>query len=408
MAHKYLTLYLELHQPTRLRLYRFFDIGRNSHYYDDFADRSALLLASERSYLPVMSLLSGLIDKYGDRFKVAFCVSGSALEQFSRYSPEVLDAFRSLARTGNVEFLCETYYNSLSSLVSDAEFSHQVRKHMAALKEFIGVEPRVFRNTGLLFSDAIASQVGQLGFSTMLAEGASQMLGWRTPGHVYSSAGAPGMKVLLRNPGLSDDIALRFSDRTWNEWPLTAEKYLGWLKGGLDGGDETVSLVMDCDVFGLRHPGGSGIFDFLEDLAGRVIADGTFTFATPSEVAGTLSPAETLQVAHPVSWYGEGKDVEPWLGNELQQDAFNKIYGLYEKLSLVENPQLWEDFGHLQESDHFRYMSSEFFTGGGADPSSSPYDGPYEAYINYMNVLSDFMIRLDDGISMLNATFAGK
>ena len=395
MATKSICLYFQVHQPTRLRLYRFFDIGKDSHYYDDFANRTILRRIAQKCYLPMNAQLLEQIKQGKGKFKVAFSISGSALEQFQRFAPEVIDSFRALAETGCVEFLCETYYHSLASLASESEFDHQVAKHKKAIEDLFGVTPTTFRNTELIYSNAIGEYVYGLGFKTMLTEGARHIMGWQSPNFVYACETQPKLKLLLRNSGLSDDIAFRFSNRGWDMWPLTAEKYLTWVKESAKD-DDIVNLFMDYETFGEHQSAASGIFDFMKALPEAVISDGTFSFMTPSEAAKKLKPVGELDVPDAISWADEERDVTAWLGNELQQEAFNKVYAMTEKLSIVGDPDLWEDFGHLQESDHFYYMCTKFFSDGEVHKYFNPYDTPYEAFINFMNVLSDFQIRLDE------------
>ena len=386
---KSICLYFQVHQPTRLRQYRFFDIGKDSHYYDDFANRTILKRVAQKCYLPMNELLLEAITKTKGKFKVAFSISGSALEQFDRYAPEVLDSFRKLAATGKVEFLCETYYHSLASLAAPSEFQHQVEKHKAHIEEAFGVTPTTFRNTELIYSDAIGRQVYDLGFKAMLTEGARHIMGWQSPNFVYTAESQPKLRLLLRNYGLSDDVAFRFSDKAWNEWPLTAEKFAGWLKEA-DG--DIVNLFMDYETFGEHQKEESGIFDFMRALPAAVLAQ-DMEFVTPAQAVRNIKPAASLSVPDPISWADEERDLSAWLGNELQQDAFNKVYSLTEKLAIIADPELWADFGHLQESDHLYYMCTKFFSDGEVHKRFSPYDTPYEAFINYMNVLSDFIIR---------------
>ena len=395
MATKSICLYFQVHQPTRLRLYRFFDIGKDSHYYDDFANRTILRRIAQKCYLPMNAQLLSLIKANKGKFKVAFSISGSALEQFQRFAPDVIDSFRALAETGCVEFLCETYYHSLASLASEAEFSHQVLKHKKAIEDLFGVTPTAFRNTELIYSNAIGEEVYGLGFKTMLTEGARHIMGWQSPNFVYSCDTQPKLRLLLRNYGLSDDIAFRFSNQGWDMWPLTAEKYLAWVKDSAKD-DDIVNLFMDYETFGEHQSAASGIFDFMKALPETVLADGTFSFVTPTEATKKFKPVADLDVPDAISWADEERDVTAWLGNELQQEAFNKVYAMTEKLSIVGDPELWEDFGHLQESDHFYYMCTKFFSDGEVHKYFNPYDTPYEAFINYMNVISDFQIRLDE------------
>lgn len=406
MNKKSLCLYFQVHQPTRLRLYRFFDIGKDSHYYDDFTNRTILRRVADKCYLPMNELLLKLIEKYKGAFKVAFSISGSALEQFDRYAPEVIDSFRRLADTGKVEFLCETYYHSLASLASQAEFRHQVLKHKAAIEHYFGVTPKTFRNTELIYSDSIGEQVYDMGFKTMLTEGARHILAWRSPNFVYSNEIQSGLKLLLRNYAFSDDIAFRFSDRSWSEWPLTGEKFVARMRDEVNASGDVVNLFMDYETFGEHQNAATGIFDFMRFLPEAVIKDGTFAFCTPAEAAKQFKPVSDLEVSEPISWADEERDVTAWLGNELQQEAFNKLYGLYEKLALINDAILFNEFGHLQESDHFYYMCTKFFSDGEVHKYFNPYDTPYEAFINYMNVLSDFIIRVNDEYSVLDAKFA--
>ena len=394
---KSVCLYFQVHQPTRLRLYRFFDIGKDSHYYDDFADRTILKRVAQKCYLPMNQLLLDVIKQQKGAFKVAFSLSGSVLEQFERYAPEVIDSFRALADTGCVEFLAETYYHSLASLASEAEFSHQVLKHKAQVEQLFGQTPKVFRNTELIYSDSIGKQVYQLGFKTILTEGARHIMGWKSPDYVYSCAEQPKLKLLLRNYSLSDDIAFRFSNKSWKDWPLTAEKYLSWLK---QSEGEIINLFMDYETFGEHQAASSGIFDFMRYLPEAITQDGTFEFVTPSQAARKHKAVAPIDVPQTISWADEERDVTAWLGNELQQDAFNKLYAQTEKLSILNNPTLWEDFGHLQESDHFYYMCTKFFSDGEVHKYFNPYDTPYEAFINYMNVLSDFISRVNDALTV--------
>ena len=402
---KSICLYFQVHQPSRLRLYRFFDIGKDSHYYDDFANRTILRRVAQKCYLPMNALLLELIEANKGAFKVAFSVSGSVLEQFDRYAPEVIDSFRKLADTGCVEFLSETYYHSLASLASPAEFKHQVLKHKAAIEHYFGVTPKAFRNTELIYSDAIGEMVYDMGFKTMLTEGARHVLGWKSPNFVYTCANASGLKLLLKNSGLSDDIAFRFSDRGWSDWPLTGEKYLEWLKSAAQN-EEIINLFMDYETFGEHQKAASGIFDFMRALPEIVLKDGEVEFVTPTQATKKHKPVAELDVPDPISWADEERDVTAWLGNELQNDAFNKLNDQVEKLGLLNDEALWSDFGHLQESDHFYYMCTKFFSDGAVHKYFNPYDTPYEAFINYMNVLSDFILRVDDAISVSDVNFA--
>lgn len=406
MSKKSICLYFQIHQPTRLRLYRFFDIGKDSHYYDDFTNRTILRRVADRCYLPMNNLLLELIKKYKGEFKVAFSISGSALEQFDRYAPEVIDSFRKMADTGCVEFLCETYYHSLASLASAAEFRHQVLKHKATIEQYFGVTPVTFRNTELIYSDDIGSQVYDMGFKTMLTEGARHILAWRSPNFVYTDEKQANLKLLLRNYVLSDDIAFRFSDRSWQEWPLSGDKFVSKMAAEVRESGDVINLFMDYETFGEHQSASTGIFDFMKYLPEAVLRDGTFKFGTPSEVSKACKSISELEVPEPISWADEERDITAWLGNELQQEAFNKLYGLYEKLAVINDADLFSEFGHLQESDHLYYMCTKFFSDGEVHKYFNPYDTPYEAFINYMNVLSDFILRVNEEYSATVVKFA--
>ena len=392
---KSICLYFQVHQPNRLRQYRFFDIGKNSHYYDDFTNRTILRRIAQKCYLPMTELLLQQIEEQKGAFKVAFSITGTALEQFDRYCPEVLDSFKKLAATGCVEFLSETYYHSLSSLASESEFKHQVAKHKDAIEKYFGVTPTTFRNTELIYSDSIANMVGDLGFKTILTEGAKHVLGWQSPNYLYKATTKKNQKLLLRNSGLSDDIAFRFSNKGWENWPLTTDKFVSWLKSG-DG--EIVNLFMDYETFGEHQAASTGIFDFMKYLPAAVLADGEFEFVTPARAARKHKPVAPLCIPDAISWADEERDTSAWLGNELQNEAFNKLYSLSEKLAILNDAELWSDFGHLQESDHFYYMCTKYFSDGAVHKYFNPYDTPFEAFINYMNVLSDFILRVDQAL----------
>ena len=390
---KKLCFYFQIHQPDRLRVFRFFDIGKDSHYYDDFVNRTILRRIAQKCYIPMNKLLLDAIKESDGKFKVAFSITGSALEQFERYAPEVIDSFRALAATGAVEFLCETCNHSLSSLKSENEFKHQVLKHKATIEKYFGVTPVTFRNTELIYSNAIGKQVYDLGFKTILTEGARHILGWKSPNYIYSNEIKSSQKLLLRNYVLSDDIAFRFAGSG-----LTAEQFAA--KVNAEEG-EIVNLFMDYETFGEHQSVETGIFEFMKALPKAAIAAG-IKFVTPAEAASKLKAVAPLSVPQPISWADEERDVTAWLGNELQQDAFNKLYSLVEKLSIIDNADLWSDFGRLQESDHFYYMCTKFFSDGDVHKYFNPYDTPYEAFINYMNVLSDFIIRVNDEYATKN------
>ena len=399
---KSVCFYFQVHQPDRLRQFRFFDIGNDYHYLDDFANRTIVRRVAERCYLPANRLLRDLILRHNGAFKVAFSISGVAIEQFERYVPEVIDSFKALAATGCVEFLAETYSHSLASLASTTEFKKQVKLHADLTKRLFGVKPTVFRNTELIYSDAIGATVSEMGYHVMLTEGAKHILGWKSPDFVYANAVNPRLKLLLRNFNLSDDIAFRFSDKSWNGWPLTADKFADWAVTTLEKGD-VLNLFMDYETFGEHQRSASGIFDFLNALPAAVLSRG-LDFSTPSEAADKFQPVAPLHVPFPISWADEERDTSAWLGNELQEEAFNKLYALEGDVYKTKDDNLMAAYRRLQESDHFYYMCTKFFSDGSVHSYFNPYDTPYEAFINYMNVLADFELRVQDRLKAVRKT----
>ncbi|MBQ9398554.1 MAG: glycoside hydrolase family 57 protein [Bacteroidales bacterium] len=391
---KSVCFYFQVHQPDRLRQFRFFDIGNDFHYLDDFANRTIVRRVAERCYLPANRLLHDLILRHNGAFKVAFSISGVAIEQFERYAPEVIDSFKALAATGCVEFLAETYSHSLASLSSTAEFKRQVKQHADLMKRTFGVKPTVFRNTELVYSDAIGAAVADMGYNVMLTEGAKHILGWKSPNFVYVNAINPRLKLLLRNFNLSDDIAFRFSDKGWNGWPLTADKFADWAVSALEK-DDVLNLFMDYETFGEHQRSASGIFDFLNAMPAAILSR-SLDFCTPSEAAQKNQPVAPLHVPFPISWADEERDTSAWLGNELQEEAFNKLYSLEADVYKTKDENLISVYRKLQESDHFYYMCTKFFSDGSVHSYFNPYDTPYEAFINYMNVLADFELRVKD------------
>lgn len=393
MEKRTLCLYFQVHQPVRLRKYHFFDIGKNNDYYDDFANRTYTRKIADRCYLPANRVILDLIKKYGKNFKVAFSITGLAIEQFQKYAPEVIDSFKELAATGSVEFLAETYSHSLACLVDEAEFKRQVKRHSEVMKDLFGMKPVTFRNTELVYSDEIGEMVANMGYTTMLTEGARHILGWKSANYLYTNSINPKLRLLLKNFRLSDDIAFRFSDQNWDQWPLTAEKYVSWLTAA-DG--EIVNLFMDYETFGEHQSAGTGIFDFLAALPGQVFANSDFEFLTPKEAAAKHQPVAPLHVPYPISWADEERDLTAWLGNELQNEAFEELYKTREKVNALKDETLIHDYNCLQASDHFYYMCTKLFADGDIHSYFTPYATPYEAFINYMNVLSDFILRVDN------------
>jgi len=325
---------------------------------------------------------------------VSYSISGIALDQFELYAPEVIDSFRALADTGHVEFLAETYAHSLAALKNRDEFIRQVSEHHEKINRLFNYNPTVFRNTELTYSDEIGAMVADMGYKGMLTEGAKHILGWKSPNFIYANPINPRLKLMLRNYKLSDDIAFRFSNHSWSEYPLTADKYARWLKS-IDKNEETVNIFMDYETFGEHQSRESGIFEFLKALPAAVFKNTKFTFSTPSRIFDDLQPVAVMNVPFPISWADEERDITAWLGNALQEQAFNKLYELLPKVMQVEDEILHRDFRYLQVSDHFYYMATKFFSDGEVHSYFNPFGSPYEAFINYMNVLSDFEIRLN-------------
>ena len=394
---KSICLYFQIHQPYRLKRYRFFDIGADHYYYDDYTNRSILKKVARKSYLPANKEIMSLIKKYPGKFKVSYSITGIALEQFELYAPEVIDSFKALADTGQVEFLGETYSHSIAVLNNTDEFRNQVKLHSDKIEELFGQKPAVFRNTELVYSDNIGELVADMGFKGMLAEGAKHVLGWKSPNFLYYNVHKPKLKLLLRNFKLSDDIAFRFSNRSWSEWPLTSEAYSRWINS-IDEKEEVVNLFMDYETFGEHQKTDTGIFDFLKAFPKVLIEDYGMTFYTPSEVVKNFQPVAPLPVPFPTSWADEERDMSAWLGNELQNEAFQKLYDLRDLVLSSGNPEFEKDWQYLQASDHFYYMCTKFFADQAVHNYFNPYQSPYDAFINYMNVLSDFSIRLENSI----------
>ncbi|MCU4157348.1 glycoside hydrolase family 57 protein [Carboxylicivirga sp. A043] len=392
---KSICLYFQIHQPLRLRRYRFFDIGNDHYYYDDFTNESIMQKIVKECYLPANEILLNLIKANKKHFKVSFSITGVVLDQFEQYAPEVIESLKQLADTGCVEFMAETYSHSLAALKDNNEFNAQVKAHSQHIHELFGQKPKVFRNTELIYSDEIGKAVASMGYKGMLTEGAKHILGWKSPNYLYCNAINPKLKLLMRNYTLSDDIAFRFSEEGWNEWPLTTEKLVGWLEQ-MDEKEEVVNIFMDYETFGEHQKKESGIFDFLKSLPAAVLKNGHYEFITPSEAIKKYQPIAVAHVPNTISWADEERDLSAWLGNSLQDEAFTKLYELREDVSALNNERINKDWNYLQSSDHFYYMCTKFFSDGDVHSYFNPYNSPYDAFINYMNVLSDFKLRIKE------------
>lgn len=391
-------LQFQVHQPLRLKPYRFFNIGHDDYYYDDYTNEKIIKKVAENCYLPANKMMIDLIKKHEGKFRVAFSISGVALDQFRLYAPGVIKSFQELAKTGCVEFLAETYFHSLAVLKEESEFKKQVKAQTSQIEKLFGQQPEVFRNTELIYSDKIGVLVSEMGFKAILTEGAGQILGWRSPEYLYVNAINPRLRVLLRNFELSDDIAFRFSDKSWKEWPLTVKKYIARIIKK-NNKAELVNLFMDYETFGEHLKKESGIFKFLKLFPSTVFTDSPFNFMTPSEVVENHQPFAIIHIPHPISWADQEKDLTAWLGNELQNEAFNKLYDLTGKVAQCTDTKFLKDWHYLQTSDHFYYMCTKFFSDGEVHSYFNPYKTPYDAFINYMNVLNDFTIRLNNAVA---------
>ncbi|MDR2400838.1 MAG: glycoside hydrolase family 57 protein [Deferribacteraceae bacterium] len=397
-----ISFYFQVHQPYRLRHYNFFEIGESPFYEDIDANRSIISKIANKCYLPMNSLLLKLINKYKGKFKVAFSITGNALDQFTAYAPEVLASFQELVKTGSVELLTETDNHSLAFLYSKKEFKRQVALHDEKIGKFFGVKPKVFRNTELVYNNDLAVAASELGYEAVLLEGADHILGWRSPNYVYSPVGAK-TKLLLRNYQLSDDIAFRFSNKSWGEYPLTADKFANWVVNS-DG--DVVNLYMDYETFGEHQWADSGIFEFIEALPAALFAKKGISFLTPSEVVKKFKPVAELNVTNSMSWADVERDLTAWMGNDMQRDALETVYRLEEGVLKTDNPEIYKIWGRLQTSDHFYYMCTKWFSDGEVHKYFNPYGTPYDAYINYMNVMGDFELRIKANLEGKSAKFA--
>ncbi len=391
---KSVCFYFKIHQPYRLKRYRFFDIGNDHYYYDDFADDEIITRLAQQSYIPMADTLLEMIKNSNGEFKCAFSISGTAIEQLQMYVPEYIDKLRQLADTGCVEFLSGTYAHSLAALEDPEEFMREVKAHDELIYRLFGQKPTVFANTELIYDDDIAMLVAAMGFKTCLTDGAKHVLGWKSPNYVYKAITAPNLKLLLTNDKLADDISLNFNNPEWDEYPLTADKYVNWI-ASLPEEEQVVNLYMSMDTFGSFLPASTGIFEFMKALPMFGKEKG-ITFTTPSDAVARLKPVDDLNVPYPISDIDEARDVSAWKGNELQKEALRKLYSVAERVSLCDDRRLKQDWEYLQSCDHFYYMSTKNMADGASHAAFSPYDSPFAAFTNYMNVLADFLVRVEE------------
>lgn len=387
---KTICLYFEIHQIIHLKRYRFFEIGSDHYYYDDYANEQGINEVAERSYIPALTTLVEMAKANEGAFKVALSISGVALEQLENYAPAVIELLHELNATGCCEFVCEPYSHGLSSLKNEDCFREEVEEMRRKIKDYFGQEPKVFRNSSLIYDNEIGGIVASMGFKGMLVEGAKHVLGWKSPHYLYHCSENPDLKLLMRDFKLSDDISLRFSNADWNEYPLFADTYIGWI-ASLPENEQVINIFMELSALGISQPLSSNILDFLKALPVCAKQKG-ITFSTPTEIATKLKSVDMVDVPYLMSWADEERDISPWLGNVMQREAFDKLYSVAERVYLCSDRRIKQDWYYLQASNNFRFMTTKD-TGVGLNRGI--YDSPYDAFTNYMNILGDFIGRVN-------------
>ena len=386
---KTICLYFEIHQIIHLKRYRFFDIGTDHYYYDDYENERSIRDIAERSYMPALNVLQDMIKENGKYFKVAFSLSGVGMEQLEMHAPQVLAKLQELNETGCVEFLAEPYSHGLSSLANEECFAADVRKQSAKIEEYFGKKPTVLRNSSLIYSDDIGAQAAAMGFLGMLTEGAKHVLGWKSPHYVYNCCMAPNLKLLLRDVELSDDISLRFNNSDWEGYPLFADNYINTI-ASLPEDEQIINIFMELSALGIAQPLSSNILDFIKALPACAKAKG-ITFATPTEICKMTKSVGNLEVPDTLSWVDEERDVSCWLGNAMQREAFEKLYSIADRVRIANDRRICQDWDYLQASNNFRFMTTKPSNVG---LDRGIYSGPFDAFTNYMNILGDFMNRV--------------
>ena len=387
---KTICLYFEIHQNIQLKRYRFFDIGTDHYYYDDYENERLISDIAERSYMPALNALLEMIKENGNYFKVAFSLSGVGIEQLEIHAPQVLEKLQELNQTGCVEFLAEPYSHGLASLANEESFAAEVKRQCTKMEEYFGQTPKVLRNSSLIYSDDIGLQVSQLGFKGMLSEGARHVLGWKSPNYVYNCALAPNLKLLLRNVNFSDDISLRFSNTEWEGYPLFADNYVDRI-ANLPEGEQVVNIFMELSALGIAQPLSSNILDFFKALPECAKQRGV-TFSTPSEICDSFQSVSAVDVPDTLSWNDEERDCSCWLGNPMQREAFNKLYSVADRVRIANDPRINQDWDYLQASNNFRQMTTKPSQVG---INRGIYSSPFDAFTNYMNILGDFISRVN-------------
>jgi len=388
---KTICLYFEIHQIIHLKRYRFFDIGTDHYYYDDYENERSITDIAERSYMPALNAFQEMIRENGKDFKLAFSLSGVGIEQLEMHAPQVLEKLQELNETGCVEFLAEPYSHGLSSLANEESFAADVKKQVQKIEEYFGKKPTVLRNSSLIYSDDIGIQAAALGFKGMLTEGAKHVLGWKSPHYVYHCAMAPDLKLLLRDVELSDDISLRFNNSEWDGYPLFADAYINRI-AALPQEEQVINIFMELSALGIAQPLSSNILEFIKALPACAKAKG-ITFSTPTEIITKLKSVDNLYVPDTLSWVDEERDVSCWLGNPMQREAFNKLYSVAERVRIADDPRINQDWDYLQASNNFRFMTTK---PGNVGLDRGIYSSPFDAFTNYMNILGDFMSRVNN------------
>lgn len=388
---KTVCLYFEIHQNIHLKRYRFFDIGTDHYYYDDYENARSITETAERSYVPAIEALLEMADAHPGYFKCAISLSGCAIEQLENHAPQVIELLQQLNEKGCVEFLAEPYSHGFSSLKNPETFRDEVQRLCAKVKALFGKEPKIFRNSALIYSDEIGELVASMGFKGMLAEGAKHVLGWKSPHFVYHCNRNPKLKLLLRDYSLSEDISFRFNDSSWSEYPLFADTYANWI-GNLPEEEQVVNIFMELCALGIFQPLSSNILEFMKALPAQFKERGII-FSTPSEICSKMKSAGELTVTYPTSWVDEERDLSPWLGNVMQREAIDKLYSIADRVRICRDRRLMQDFDYLQASNNLRFMSTKPNSYGGY---RGIYDSPYDAFTNYMNILGDFITRVND------------
>lgn len=391
--------HFQISQPFRLRTYRFFDINRNHNYYDDYQNQYLTRRLAERCYLPANRTILETIRKSQGKFKVSFSISGSSITLFEKYCPEVIDSFRELVATGRVEITGSTFTHSLASLHGEKAFMEQVRLQEELLQNTFGVKPVSFCNTEIIYSDDIGEWLGNAGYRVILTEGARHILGWKSPTYLYCNPYQTDVRLLLRSYQLCDDITLRFTDKSWDMYPLTGEKYLNFLNNcKRDNENPLINLYWDYETIGEHYTADTGIFEFFNNLVDRLLADENYRFISPQDVLSLEMNPSTMHAPWAISYSGEEKDTNEWLGNELQKEAFGQLFRIEELYEKSENSEAKLAWLRLQAADHFNFMSSKWFEHRSVKRNFDVYSSPYQAFINYMNVLNDVKLQLEEGI----------